>query len=77
MKVNIPEISDKELSDMLMRSGIDCDAASLAHCGGDEEKLRILRRTRNSLLDAIHEKQAVLDRLDYMIWCTEHRGGVK
>lgn len=32
-----------------------------------EEKVRILRKYRLCLLDEIHVKQQLLDRLDYMI----------
>ena len=77
MKVTIPEITDKELADLLKRSGITDDEVKsfLERCengGSCAEKVRILRKTRNSLLDSIHEKQAVLDKLDNLIWCTEH-----
>lgn len=32
-----------------------------------ENQVRILRKNRALLLDEIHEKQQLLDRLDYMI----------
>ncbi|MCR5807407.1 MAG: hypothetical protein K6G68_10310 [Oscillospiraceae bacterium] len=82
MKVTIPEIDDNEVTDILRYSGMaDADISSFLENNSDScsEKMRILRRTRNSLLDAIHEKQSALDRLDYLIWCTERRanGGAK
>ena len=77
MNVTIPEITDKELADTLKRSGMtDKQVKSfLEKCAGGccAEKVRILRNARKSLLDTIHEEQAVLDRLDYLIWCTEHK----
>ena len=36
--------------------------------GTDEEQIRMLRKRRNSLLNDIHEKQRLLDSLDFMIW---------
>lgn len=32
-----------------------------------EERLRIIRKERGQLLEEIHRKQQLLDRLDYMI----------
>ena len=77
MKVTIPEITDKELAALLKSSGMNDDEIKsfLKRCensGCQAEKVRLLRKTRNSLLDSIHEKQAVLDKLDNLIWCTEH-----
>lgn len=81
MKVMIPGITDKELADLLKSSGMKADEAEafLKRCENNcccAEKLRILRKTRKTLLDNIHEKQAVLDKLDNLIWCTEHGGGL-
>ena len=36
--------------------------------GTGEEQIRMLRKQRYELLDGIHEKQQMLDRIDYMIW---------
>ena len=33
----------------------------------NEEQIRMLRKQRFELLDGIHEKQQLLDQLDYMI----------
>ena len=79
MKVTIPEITDQELACLLKSSGMTEDEikAFLKRCENNcccAEKVRILRKTRKSLLDSIHEKQAVLDKLDNLIWCTEHGG---
>ena len=81
MKVTIPEITDKELADLLKSTGMTDDEVKsfLRRCESNcccAEKVRILRKTRKSLLDTIHEKQAVLDKLDNLIWCTEHGGGL-
>ena len=78
MKVINTDITDKELAQVLSQAGMDenqikafllgcCDKSC---CG---EKVRILRNARRSLLDSIHREQALLDRLDYVIWCTEHK----
>ena len=80
MKVTIPEITDKELAGLLKSAGMEDDEVkSLIERFGNTscsaEKVRILRKTRAALLDNIHEKQAVLDKIDYLIWCTEHGGG--
>ena len=76
MKVTIPEITDKELADLLKSSGMTNDEIKLCteSCGTCVEKVRLLRKTRNSLLDTIHEKQALLDKLDNLIWNIEHGG---
>ena len=79
MKVTIPEITDKELVELLKSSGMSDDEAKsfLRRCENNccpAEKVRILRKTRNTLLDTIHEKQALLDRLDNLIWNIEHGG---
>ncbi len=77
MKVMIPEISDKELAGLLKSSGMTDDEVKsfFKHCESNccfAEKVRLLRKTRAALLDMIHEKQAVLDRLDNLIWNMEH-----
>ena len=77
MKVTIPEITDKELAGLLKSSGMtETEIKSfLERCGNNclpAEKVHILRKTRKALLDSIHKKQAVLDKLDNLIWCTEH-----
>ncbi len=33
-----------------------------------DEKIRIIRKNRAQLLDEIHGKQQLLDRLDYMLY---------
>ncbi len=43
--------------------------------GTDEEQIRMLRKRRNSLLNDIHEKQQLLDSLDFMIWNKKKQGG--
>ena len=73
MKVTIPEITDKELAELLKSSGMNDDEVKsfLERCENNcccAEKVRILRKTRKALLDMIHEKQAVLDKLDNLIW---------
>ena len=81
MKVTISGISDKELAELLKNSGMD-EAETrelIARCKNNScyaEKMRILRKIRTALLDSIHEKQAMLDKLDNLIWCTEHGGGL-
>lgn len=42
--------------------------------GTGEEQIRMLRKQRYELLDRIHEKQQMLDQIDYMIW--EKKKGV-
>ena len=75
MNVTRCTISDKDLSDILKHTGMtDTEIkAILAKDCRCPEKIRTMRKARRSLLDSIHEKQSVLDRLDYMIWCTEHQ----
>ena len=77
MKVTIPEITDKEIADLLKSTGMTDDELKsfLKRCESKcccTEKVRILRKTRKALLDTIHEKQALLDRLDNLIWKLEH-----
>ena len=77
MKVTNTNITDKELAEVLSLAGMSdtqiktflsgcCDKNCCA------EKVRILRNARRSLLDSIHREQALLDKLDYVIWCTEN-----
>ncbi len=80
MNVTISEITDKELAELLKSTGMTDDELEpfLKSCENNYssgEKIRILRKTRKTLLDTIHERQAVLDKLDNLIWCTEHGGG--
>lgn len=79
MKVTIPEITDKEIADLLKSTGMTDDEVKsfLKRCESNcccAEKVRILRKTRKALLDNIHEKQALLDKLDNLIWNMEHGG---
>ena len=78
MKVTNTNITDKELAEVLSQAGMSdtqiktflsgyCDKNCCA------EKVRILRNARRTLLDSIHREQALLDKLDYVIWCTEHK----
>ena len=81
MKVTIPEITDKELAELLKSSGMNDDEVKsfLKRCENSSccaEKVRILRKTRKSLLDTIHKEQAVLDKLDNLIWNMEHGGAL-
>ena len=76
MKVVNTAITDKELAEVLSQAGMNEKQikAILSGCcdkGCCAEKVRILRNARRSLLDSIHREQAVLDKLDYVIWCTE------
>lgn len=36
--------------------------------GTDAEQIRMIRKQRRCLLDAIHEKQKTLDQLDFIVW---------
>ena len=77
MKVTNTSISDKELAEVLSQAGMDekqIKAFLSDSCGKDccAEKVRILRNARRALLDSIHKEQALLDKLDYVIWCTEN-----
>ena len=81
MKVTISEITDQELACLLKISGMTEDEVKsfLKRCENNcccAEKVRILRKTRKALLDSIHEKQAVLDKLDNLIWSKEHGGAL-
>lgn len=40
-----------------------------------ENQVRILRKNRALLLNEIHEKQQLLDRLDYMLYKIEEGSG--
>ena len=78
MKVTNTNITDKELAEVLSQAGMDEKhiKAFLSGCCDKKccaEKVRILRNARRSLLDSIHREQALLDKLDYVIWCTEHK----
>ena len=77
MKVTNTSITDKEIAEVLSQAGLTDKQikAFLSVCCDKNccaEKVRILRNARRSLLDSIHKKQALLDKLDYVIWCTEN-----
>ena len=77
MNVTIAGITDTELSELMKSSGMTDDEVKsfLRRCESKcccAEKVRILRKTRTSLLDTIHEKQTLLDKLDFLIWNMEH-----
>ncbi|WP_028518839.1 hypothetical protein [Ruminococcus flavefaciens] len=76
MKVLNTTISDKELAEGLSQTGMTDEQikAFLSECCDKNccaEKVRILRNAKRSLLDSINKEQALLDKLDYVIWCTE------
>ena len=78
MKVTNTNITDKEIAEVLSQAGLTDKQinAFLSKCCGKDccaEKVRILRNARQTLLDSIHREQALLDKLDYVIWCTEHK----
>uniref|UniRef100_UPI0025F296A8 hypothetical protein n=1 Tax=Ruminococcus sp. TaxID=41978 RepID=UPI0025F296A8 len=78
MKLTNTSITDKELAEVLSQAGLSDKQikAFLSECCGKDrcaEKVRILRSARRSLLDSIHKEQTLLDKLDYVIWCTEHK----
>lgn len=53
-----------------------CSAAFIEHYAAlpVEEQLSCLQRYRRYLLDAIHDKQLQLDRLDYLLYVLQKRG---
>ena len=76
MKVTNTNITDKEIAEVLLQAGMSDTQikAFLSGCCDKNccaEKVRILRNARRTLLDSIHREQALLDKLDYVIWCTE------
>ena len=78
MKLTNTSITNKEIADVLTQAGLTDQQikAFLSDCYGKgccAEKMRILRNARRTLLDSIHKEQALLDKLDYVIWCTEHK----
>ena len=81
MKVTISEITDNALAELLKSSGMtDVEIRSFfERCENNcccAETVRILRKTRKALLDTIHKEQAVLDKLDNLIWSIEHGGAL-
>lgn len=78
MKVMNTNITDKEITELLSQAGLTDKQikAFLSDCCGKDcsaEKVHTLRNARRSLLDSIHKEQALLDKLDYVIWCTQHK----
>ena len=78
MKVTNTNITDKEIAEVLSQAGLNDKQikAFLSGCCDKNccaEKVRILRNARRTLLDSIHREQALLDKLDYVIWCTENK----
>ncbi|MBR6983292.1 MAG: hypothetical protein IKH75_07140 [Ruminococcus sp.] len=78
MKVTNTSITDKDLAAVLSQAGMPDKQikAFLSECCGKEccaEKVHILRSARRTILDSIHKELALLDRLDYVIWCTDNK----
>lgn len=71
MKVMNTNITDKELADVLSQAGMTEEQIETFLSGCCTEKVHILRNTRRSVLESVHREQAILDRLDYVIWCIE------
>lgn len=67
------DYSEKELCRVgvicsLLKSGMEAeDLKKYLHGEDKEEQIRILRKQRCELLDNIHERQQVLDEIDYLI----------
>ncbi len=77
MKVTNTNITDKELAEILSYAGMTDEQIKdfLSECCDKKccaAKIQILRNARRSVLDSIHREQALLDKLDYALWCTEH-----
>lgn len=53
-----------------------CSAAFIEHYAAlpADEQLSCLKRHRRYLLDAIHDKQLQLNRLDYLLYVLQKRG---
>ena len=78
MKVTNTNITDRELAEVLSQAGMTDEQINAFFSGCSDksccaEKVRILRNARRTLLDSIHRKQTLLDKLDYVIWCTENK----
>ncbi|MBR3667660.1 MAG: hypothetical protein IKN66_10980 [Ruminococcus sp.] len=78
MKVTNTNITDKELAEVLSQAGMTDEQIKSFLSGYCDkncclEKVRILRNVRRDLLDSIHREQKLLDKLDYVLWCTEHK----
>lgn len=67
------ELQDIRLIDSLLRIGVGSEELKklknlmLQGTGTKKEQIRLLRKCRFEILDEIHLKQQVLDRMDYLI----------
>lgn len=52
------------------------EIAKISGCEDQEMQIRMLRKYRYKLLDAVHEKQQSLDAIDYMICKIKNDGGI-
>lgn len=56
---------------MLLECGCDCleadQVAALCACGCTDEAIMRVRRRRAELMDDLHERQARVDKLDYIV----------
>ena len=73
MKVTNTSVTDKEMTEVLYQAGLNEKQIKSFPSNCYAEKVRILRNARHSLLDSIHKQQTLLDKLDYVLWCTEHQ----
>lgn len=55
------------LINKLFKLGMSVDEVKNYHAADKESQLRILRKQRCLLLDEIHDKQQLLDEVDYLI----------
>lgn len=68
------ELQDIRLIDSLLRIGVGSEELKrlknlmLQGAGTKKEQIRLLRKCRFEILDEIHLKQQVLDRMDYLIY---------
>lgn len=66
----------KAVEDNLLDAGCGADLvnAFFSMQGKTKEQMKILTKHRRSLLDKIHEKQEMLDCLDYLIYRIKKEG---
>lgn len=59
----IQNLRDAGCSEKDIEAFMEC-----VRCGREPESLRLLKRQRSRLLDAVHEEQKKLDCLDYLVY---------
>lgn len=61
---------------LLREAGLGKERIAAYFNGGTAEKIRVLKGLRSDILDGIHEKSKLLDKLDYILYGLKQGNGI-